>query len=33
MTLAQLVELHNEHAAKPVKKFGSKANAVRRTRP
>lgn len=32
MTLAQLVELHNKHAAKPVKTFGSKADAVRRTK-
>lgn len=32
MTLAQLVELHNKHAAKPVKKFGSKPDAVRRTK-
>lgn len=32
MTLAQLVELHNKRAAKPVKKFGSKAATIRRTK-
>lgn len=32
MTLAQLVTLHNKHTAKPVKKFASKADAIRRTR-
>lgn len=31
MNLADLVALHNKHAATPVKKFASKAAAIRRT--